>query len=195
MDTETLPWPSFPIPGFDAVLRPWLAEDVPGLFAAASESIESVEHWLPWCRPGYALSDSEAWVNFAGEGWRAGEVFAFALVDQALGEIWGGMGLNQLNHERRSANLGYWVRASRQGQGLAPAAVPLIAGFGFDTLGLDRVEIVCAVGNIASRRCAKKAGARFEAIAPQRLMTGDQPTDAAIYVLTRPGLDQPAEQS
>lgn len=195
MDIDQRPWPSFALPGSGVVLRPWQPADAPGLFAAATESVESVGRWLPWCHPDYTLADSTAWVALASEGWGRGELFAFALAHQDTGDIVGGMGLNQLNREHRSANLGYWIRRSRQGQGLAPDAVPAVARFGFEMLGLVRVEIVCATANAASRRCAEKAGARFEGIARQRLVIRDEPFDAAIYALIPADLDQPTEHS
>ncbi|TBR39327.1 MULTISPECIES: GNAT family N-acetyltransferase [Dyella] len=195
MDDQPLPWPSFPIPGTGVVLRPWLPSDAPGLYAAATESIETVGRWLPWCHSGYALAQSESWIDFAGEGWTRGEVFAFALADQDSGEIVGGMGLNQLHREHRNANLGYWIRRSRQGEGLAPAAVPIVARFGIERLNLVRVEIVCAIDNVASRRCAKKAGASFEGIARQRLLLRDVATDAAVYAFVASDFAQPTEQS
>ena len=49
------------------------------------------------------------------------------------------------------------------GQGYKPAATRLLARFGFKQLGLHRIAIVVAVGNVASQRAAKKAGAFREA--------------------------------
>ena len=59
----------------------------------------------------------------------------------------------------------------------------LSARFGFDQLGLIRVEIVAETGNRASRRTAERAGARFEAIARHRLWIHGRPADAAVYAL------------
>jgi RimJ/RimL family protein N-acetyltransferase len=64
------------------------------------------------------------------------------------------------------AHVGYWVRTGQTGQGIATAAVRLIARFGFEDLGLQRLELLVAVENLASRRVAEKAGARFEGILP-----------------------------
>ncbi|WP_266168272.1 GNAT family N-acetyltransferase [Dyella subtropica] len=186
---ETL-WSSFRLPCSALVLRPWQAGDASALFEAASESVQSVGRWLPWCHAGYARADSEAWIAHSHAGWQRGELFAFAIVDTETQTVVGGLGLNQFNRQHRSANLGYWIRHSRQGGGIASEAVSVIARFGFDTLGLVRVEIVVAEDNLASRRCAEKAGAHFEGIARQRLMIADVPVDAAIYALIPADLAQ-----
>ncbi|MFC4761655.1 GNAT family N-acetyltransferase [Dyella koreensis] len=193
MSGEENHWPSFPLPGTSVVLRPWQPGDADALFEAASESVESVGRWLPWCHAGYAREESEAWVAHAQAGWQQGELFAFALFDTESHAVVGGMGLNQFDRQHRSANLGYWVRGTRQGKGFAARAVPIVARFGFETLGLVRVEIVCAEQNLASRRCAEKAGAVYEGVARHRLVIGDTPVDAAVYGLIPPDLAQVAQ--
>ena len=183
MSQDDAPWPSFPLQPGSLRVRPWQPEDADALFAAASESIESVGRWLPWCRDGYAREDSVAWIAHAQASWQLEELFAFAIIDEADGSVAGGVGLNQFNRQHRSANLGYWVRQSRQGQGIAARAVPAVARFGFESLNLVRVEIVAATDNAASRRCAEKAGARFEGIGRQRLLIDETAVDAAVYAL------------
>jgi RimJ/RimL family protein N-acetyltransferase len=49
---------------------------------------------------------------------------------------------------------------------------------------LIRIEIVVMPDNHASPRTAEKTGARFEAIARQRLWANGQTHDAAVYGLT-----------
>jgi RimJ/RimL family protein N-acetyltransferase len=99
------------------------------------------------------------------------------------GEYVGAAGLNQFNHVHNFANLGYWVRESRQGRGIALEAVSLVSEFGFRVLGLTRIEIVVAEANLPRRRVAEKAGAHFEGIARKRILLRDQAIDAAMYSL------------
>ena len=163
-------------------LRPYCDEDAPLLFAAAVESLESVGRWMPWCHAEYAKSDSIAWIERGRSCWQNGNEYNFALFDRA-GEYLGGAGLNHFNRDHNFANLGYWIRQSRQRAGFAVAAVHCLAKFGFETLRLTRIEIVAAVDNIASRRVAEKAGARFECVARNRLVIHGQSVAAAVYSL------------
>jgi RimJ/RimL family protein N-acetyltransferase len=165
------------------LLRPWLEQDAPALHEAVQESLETVGHWLPWCHAGYDLAQAQAWVRHCREGWTADEHFAFGVFELDGGALLGSVGLNQRNRMHRSAALGYWVRQSRQGEGIARRAAKLAAGFGFQTLGLIRIEIVALVDNQASRRTAERAGARFECIARHRLWMRDAARDAAVYAL------------
>lgn len=177
-------------------LQPWRDTDADELHAAVQESVASVGRWLPWCRAGYDLDQALAWTAQCRASWQTGEQFAFAVRDAASGGLLGGCGLNQLNPLHRSANLGYWVRATRQSQGVAVAAARLVARFGFVELGLIRIEIITLPDNHASRRVADKLGAAFEGMARQRLWAWERAHDAAVYALVPSDPAQPAaEQS
>ena len=84
------------------------------------------------------------------------------------------------------ANLGYWIRQSRQRQGLAVDVVAILAKFGFETLGLTHIELVAATDNVPSRRVAEKAGAQFKCVARNRLLIRGVPLAAAVYSFVPP---------
>lgn len=170
------------------MLRPWRDDDAPALFEAVHESIERLGRWLPWCTPTYDLAAARERVAVCRQAWLDGELYAFAVLELG-GRLLGSVGLNQLNYAHRFANLGYWVRASAHGRGVAARATRLAAAFGFRELALIRVEIVTDPDNLASRRTAEKAGARFESIARHRLWNRDHPRDGAVYALLPGDLD------
>lgn len=176
-------------------LRPWQPDDAENLRDVVQASLSSVGRWLPWCHADYGLEDASGWIAHCQHGWSHDEHFAFAVFDDRTGELVGGAGLNQRNHLHRSANLGYWVRQSRQGEGIAARAASRVARFGFESLELIRIEIVTLPNNLASRRTAEKIGAKFEAVARHRLWVRDQATDAAVHALIRAdmnGMVQPS---
>ena len=183
MPAETLP--PIELAGKGLRLRPWQSRDAEALCDAAQNSLPTVGRWLPWCHASYALEDARAWVAYCEQGWANAEDFAFAVFDHRSGELLGGVGLNQRNPMHRSANLGYWVRQSRQGEGIAARAASLVARFGFEQLGLIRIEIVTLPDNGASQRTAEKIGAKFETLARHRLWVRGQPMDAVVHALIR----------
>lgn len=164
-------------------LRPWTPDDLPALLDAVQSSLGSLGRWLSWCHPGYDGSDAESYLAQRREEWACGMQFSFAVLDAATGALIGSAGLSQLNPKHRSANLGYWIRRSRQGEGLAAHAARHVARFGFGQLGLVRIEVVTMPDNHASRRTAERIGARFEAIARQRVCAWGKAHDAAVYGL------------
>jgi RimJ/RimL family protein N-acetyltransferase len=167
------------------VLRPYLMDDVDELFQAARESIEEVGHWLPWCHQSYTREESIAWIESRPQSWRDGSEYSFAIIDRASGRFVGGCGLNQFDHDRQRCNLGYWVRTSATRNGHATAAARLLARWGAEVLHLERMEIVAAVGNIASQRVAAKLGAMREGIARSRVRIRGVQHNAVIFSLVR----------
>jgi RimJ/RimL family protein N-acetyltransferase len=56
---------------------------------------------------------------------------------------------------------------------------------GFAHLGLNRIELLIAVDNAASRRVAAKVGAVHEGTLRKRLILPAGPTDMALYAVVR----------
>jgi ribosomal-protein-serine acetyltransferase len=164
------------------LLRPYRIGDASMVFAAATESVDTVVRWMPWCHAGYTEAESIAWIEKTQAMWQSGEAYEFAMFDSANQYV-GGAGIHQFNRLHNLANLGYWVRQSRQGGGLATAAARILARFGFETLGLTRIEIVAPSENGPSRRVAEKAGAQFECLARNRLIIHGVPLAAAVHSL------------
>jgi RimJ/RimL family protein N-acetyltransferase len=172
------------------LLRRFRGDDARALLEAARESREQIFPWLPWCHEGYVLADSEAWIARCATTWENGTEYNFAIVDGA-DRLLGGCGLNQVRPEHRVANLGYWVRTSSTGRGVATAAVRRLADFAFRETDLARLEIVVALGNAASHRVAVKAGALREGVARDRLYAHGASHDAVVYALLRSSRRQP----
>jgi RimJ/RimL family protein N-acetyltransferase len=110
-------------------------------------------------------------------------VFAFVIVDARESTLLGGCNINYIAWQPGFANIGYWVRTSRRGQGIAPDAVRQVARFGFEQLGLKRLELVIDVANAASIRVAEKAGAVLEGVLRNRVGHSEAPRPARMYSL------------
>jgi RimJ/RimL family protein N-acetyltransferase len=164
-------------------IRPFRPDDMDLLFEAARESVREVSPWLPWCHAAYSRDEAARWVASRPEAWAKGAEYSFAIVAGSGGRFLGGCGLNQIHAQHRFANLGYWVRTSAAGQGIASAATLLAARFGFVELGLVRVEIVVDVDNTQSQRVAEKVNATREGVERQRLVIGGRVRDAVMFSL------------
>jgi len=165
------------------VFRPFSDSDADEFTSAILESVESVGNWMPWCSSDYTVENALAWFAACRTQRDKGTAFEFGIFCQSSGEFLGGAGLNEIRQQHRLCNLGYWVRQSRQRQGIAPRCVQVLSAYAFQELGLQRVEIVVAVGNIASESVAVKSGALRESIARNRLYLRGKPLVAHIFSL------------
>lgn len=163
------------------LIRPFRLDDVKPLFEAVRESIPEVSKWLPWCHPKYSIKETKTWINSQLGAWKNHKEFSFCIIDSNDNNFLGGCGLNQFNIAHNFANLGYWVRTSQTGKGIATTATKLVAKFGFKILHLSRLEILTAVDNIASQKVAEKAGASREGVLRNRLRFGDRDLDAILF--------------
>lgn len=165
-------------------LRLWNENDVEPLVQALQESMETIGYWQAWCTPDYSLEDARHWINLTRESWQGrGDECALAITDEQSDELMGCIAVNQFRQEQQMANIGYWVRQSRQGQGIAAWAAGMLAPYAFAHFGLQRLEIIAAHENLASCRTAERAGAHFEGIARRRLNVRGQWQDAHMYSL------------
>jgi ribosomal-protein-serine acetyltransferase len=165
-------------------IRLYQQGDAEHLHAAARESVAEVSPWMGWCHPQYSIDEAREWITAQEQLARQDLAYEFAIWSE--GRYLGGCGINQINMANRFANLGYWVRASAMGRGVAPAAARLVAEYAFRETDLVRLEIVCALGNVRSHRVAEKVGAVREGVLRNRLLLSSGPSDAVMFSLARP---------
>lgn len=164
-------------------IRPYAVGDEAALFDAASSSWRELQPWMPWCHENYALADATAWVTRQVAMFEAKSEFDFVFLED--GVMVGASGLNQLDAANRRANLGYWMRTSATRRGIATAAVKKVFEWAFENTELERLEIVVAVGNIASLRVAQKAGAQVEGTLRNRILLHGVFHDAVMHSICR----------
>ena len=151
---------------------------------AARESRAALLRWMPWYHTEYGLADVERWFEEADRMWQQQSAFPMAIVDTTDGRLLGGIGLHDIQlYGKREAEMGYWVRRSACGRGVAATAMRTMAAVAFNELGLIRVSMRIRLDNTSSRRAAERAGARFEGVLRHGLLVGEARLDAALYSL------------
>jgi len=175
----------FQKPGFRFAVRPFYETDTSHVFEATDESREHVGLWMSWMTKDYKFGDAKEWVRFAISSWNEDKAYEFVIIDQEDGKIAGCCGLNQISRVDSVCNLGYWVRASKLKLGAARQATLLLKEIGLNEIGLNRLEIVVATGNVPSQRVAESVGALYEGIQHQRLKVQETVHDAKMYALLR----------
>ena len=112
------------------LIRPNHPADAAQVYAALHESTAELSVWLP----GLAAADSrdivESWIQADQVAWTAGMDYHFAVIDVQTEAYLGGCGLTRIHPMHRFANLYYWIRSSRSGEGIATIATRLVARYG-----------------------------------------------------------------
>ncbi|MCV2353702.1 GNAT family N-acetyltransferase [Paucibacter sp. B2R-40] len=165
------------------VLRAFEDSDAEGFAAAARESAASVGPWMSWCQPAFSEQDALHWFQLCRAGLASGTAHEFGIFSLATHEFLGGAGLNSINQQHLFCNLGYWVRQTAQRRGVALHTVQALLPYAFSQLGMQRVEIVVALGNMPSEGVARKCGAQLEGVARNRLQVGGVAVPASIFAV------------
>jgi ribosomal-protein-serine acetyltransferase len=171
------------LPAGSFILRPYHETDAEDMSSAVRESAETVGRWMTWAKPDFSEYDAVCWFEHCSRSRAEGTAHEFGIFSSA-GQFVGGCGLNQFSTINKFCNLGYWVRRSHQRIGAATAAVLALRELALHRLGLSRVEIVVAEGNVASIGVARKAGATHECLARNRLQLHGKPVSAHVFSFT-----------
>jgi ribosomal-protein-serine acetyltransferase len=168
-------------------LRPWRPEDAPQLFEAVSESAAELGPWSPWWTPAFDQAAALIFIQGTIDARPKGEAHELAIVgtDGRDEQILGSCGINEIRAMHGVANLGYWVRSSHTGSGIATAIVKQLSAWVFDNMQLNRLELVIASENLASLRVAQKAGANHEGRQKSRLLLHGSTHDAEMFAICR----------
>ena len=166
------------------MLRPPIAGDGPALNQAILDSFEDLHEWMPWATVRPTLEDSEKHVRKWHAKWILREDIQFLIFEKVSGILVGSTGLSRIDWKIPKFEIGYWVRQGFGGKGYITEAVAAATQFSFLMLKANRVEILCDVDNLKSRKIPERLGFQLEGIRkndrvkPRSLVVGD----TCVYV-------------
>ena len=96
------------------------------------------------------------------------------------GELAGGIGLD-IDTLSNSGEIGYWLAKRFEGRGIVTRACERFFDMGFDELGLHRMELQAASGNVRSRAVAGRLGMYEEGVARDGIRVADGYLDSVEY--------------
>lgn len=178
------------------VVRCWEPRDAPLLKDAVDSSLDHLRRWMPWAHddPQPLPAKVELLRMFRGH-FDLGQDFVYGIFSADESEAVGGTGLHRRSFEG-VLEIGYWIRASRVGEGLATEATAAVARVGFEVAEASRIEIRVDPGNAASLAIPRKLGFVEEGTL-RRVLHGQDGTplqrDAVLFALVAEELpDSPA---
>ncbi len=153
------------------VLREMKPADSYDMYEYACRS--DVTKYLTW-QPHPSRTYTREYLEFVLTKYREGEFYDWAIVWNADGDMGqkmiGTCGFTSFNFDNNSAEVGYVINPLYRGRGIAPEALRRVIEFGFEELGLRRIEARYIVGNEVSRRVMEKAGMTFEGVLRSSLL-------------------------
>jgi [ribosomal protein S5]-alanine N-acetyltransferase len=162
------------------LLRPFRMDNVPAVERMLStphvaEYTLSFPHPSP---PGFAHD----WISRHARWAERGIHLQWAIAlrnDTPVGAI--GIALRTDPHH---GDIGYWIGPDYWNNGYATEATKAVIAYGFDTLGLPRIQASCFVGNDASARVLQKAGMVEEGILHKHIEKDGVLRDVRMFAIT-----------
>ena len=154
------------------ILRCPRADDAVAIAAACADP--QIQRFVPVPVP-YTVDDARAYIDGVVSGWAAETGYAFGVYLAATGELAGTCQLSRV--EPGVVELGYWTAPAARRRGYTAEASRRLCHWGFDTLGIHRIEWWAVVGNEGSRAVAVSLGFEVEGLLRRRALLRGEPQD------------------
>ena len=146
-----IPLPHRPLLGAAIALRTWEQDDAEWYVRARDEVV------FRWTKEPRDLTTEL--LRSAIDRYLSHPTYAgFAITDASSGSLLGNISLVINESERCWAEVMYWLAAPARGRGAATEAVRTVARWAFETLAIERIELLTDADNRASQRVAQRAG-------------------------------------
>ena len=120
--------------------------DVIKYYGVSFNSLEATREQMTW------FLDLEK--NETGKWW--------AVCDSITSEFLGAGGFNDLNKQLKKAEIGFWLLPEFWGKGYMQEAFPIICDYGYNKLGLQRIEGFVESKNTRCKIAVEKLGFKLE---------------------------------
>ncbi|WP_417581851.1 GNAT family N-acetyltransferase [Nitrincola sp.] len=161
-------------------------QEAPALFALIETNRDYLRQWLPWLDEHRSVEDTGRFIRNITQLFEQQQAFHVGLYRDE--EIIGMMSIHYLDWRNRKAALGYWIGEAFQGKGRVTESCKTLINFCFNDLNLNRLEMHCAVHNIASRKIPERLGFEFEGVIREVEWLYDHWVDHALYAILRKDL-------
>lgn len=182
------PSPARAVPAFPAVrldtprlrLRPLAPGDAEGLYRMQSDP-DFMRYWSS--RPWTTLAQAQALIALDQQAMAAHRYLRLAVERREDAALVGTCSLFAFDEAGHRAEIGYGIARAHWRRGYAVESVGALVGFGFDRLGLHRIEAEIDPANRASARSLETLGFRREGLLRERWIIDGRVSDSALYGL------------
>jgi len=152
------------------ILRPLQESDEKLLWPIAQEN----ELWIYGLKDLSVRENLHQYIQSALADREAGYCAVWVIIDAASGKVAGCTRLAEISWKDERGQIGWtWIGKEFQGSGLNKAMKYEILKYGFETLGLNRIELKADERNLQSRKAILKLGATEEGTLRQHMKIHD----------------------
>lgn len=163
------------------ILRKITRLDLEDVFEYASDpEVSKYLLWYPHVDKKFTLQ----YLKILEREYRKMNFFDWGVTVSESGKMIGTCGFTAFDIINNSAEIGYVLNADYWGQGYAEEMIRKILDFGFNVLGLHRIEAKMMCQNTSSSKVAEKCGMRFEGTLRESVLAKGKYVDVKVFAIT-----------
>jgi len=153
--------------------------DALDLFKLVDSNRAHLREWLPFIDHYQSVKAATQFITRNGEesSGEKGLVMGIWVREMLVGVVT----YDYIDWSNRAALIGFWLGKSFQGKGIMTRTCSALVDLAFNELGLNRVEISCAVENRRCRLVPERLGFGKEGVSRQREWLYDRFVDTVSY--------------
>ena len=141
------------------ILRPMRESDAEDMFDYARR--DDLTAYLLWASH-KNVTYTRDYLRYIETRYEAGDFYDWAVVEKASGRMIGTCGFTRIDTPNDSGEIGYVLNPDFHGKGYGTEVAAEALRFGFDVIGLHRIEARFMEGNTPSLHVMEKLGMSFE---------------------------------
>ncbi|MCX6236473.1 MAG: GNAT family protein [Bacteroidia bacterium] len=163
--------------------------DAATIFHAIDQNRSHLRAWLPFVDFTKEIKDSEAFIQTIVS--RREETRNEVYTIWFKGEFSGLLGFHNTDKVNEKTEIGYWLINEMTGKGIIHRSCQMLIGLAFGKMGMNRITIRTAVGNLSSEKIASRLGFIFEGIERSGERHHDLFLDLKVFSLLKVQYEQP----
>jgi len=134
------------------------------------------------------INDTIAYLEFLEQKYKLRQAFHWGIVDKESKKLIGRVAFISFDEENDRTEIGYVISRHFWNRGLISEAAQVLIDYGFNELGLNRIEARCNEDNLGSERVMRKIGMKFEGILREQLKMKGKYINQKFYSLIKSDL-------
>lgn len=164
------------------VLRELTRRDAGGVFAIRSDyEVTKYNSGIPYVH----IDEAIALIARIATDYDNREAVRWGITLKGIDDVIGMVGFNYWSRMDHRGSVGYDLARAYWGKGIIPEALRAVIDFGFDRMGLNRIEADCSIYNKNSIRVLEKLGFQFEGRQREQYYEQGEYHDLLLYGLLK----------